>query len=950
MSDLEKTIKIIFSGVDDLSKPIANIETAFGKINSSVISATQPLADFAAGIEKTDVVLAAVAVGGLVLAAQAYGEFESTMLKVKGVLNASSEDYDRLTAVTRDLGATTKYTAQQAAEGLLVLAQAGLDTDDAIVALPITLNLAQGAMIDVATASEIALKAMNNFGLGVGDLEHVGDVLLATANLSMSSVTELGEGMKMVSPIAHSLGMTIEETSAVLGNLADAGYKGEMGGTALRNILVALIAPTDNATKLFKEMGVDTHELGIDLAGSRAALESLGVTIKDESTGNMRAFPEIMDDIIVGLQRLPDPMDQTSALMTIFGKRGGPQMAALLEQGTGSIQDMMDKIKAMGNITQTMADDVKTSMDYAIKIVVSSLEGVALSIGKGIKDGVVAGSSGLSLALNAVVSEIDKGSFKPLFDLFNELGVDLGEFFKGVAAALPEAMAGLDFSDLVQSLQDLGDALYKAFVDVFGEIDFTKPEDLRDAMQKVIDVFELFINVNKGLVEGLTPFVKGLADMVQKFLEASDGVDQLVGKISGFAQGINSAGKMLEWIGPLFSIFTGATVLNVIANIGNITAGLAALAASPIIAGSVAIAAAIGSMQLAAEGAGIEFVSLRQFLGGAWIDEAKAAYAQVEAALEYLGISAADASDDIGGMSGSMREFRELTEDLDQDLEVQIALEAEDAKEQMQYLISDREQLLDFTEFTIGANTVEAHAKLLTLQESLDLLASGAEIPANVKLDPRTLDDANLALTGFMKDASGKVIDIRTGVEQAALDKVKTKLDTEIPKEKLLEIKLQGEIDTELAKIKANAESLQTAMEWTAKLEIATVEADAKRVVAAFENASSVISSISSEISSLMDKDWGKVTDSQQYYLLRDAAIQALKIQKETHEANMKLLDVQTKYEEAKLWRMQSNKALITIDSTGLEPALETIMWQILQKVQLKANEDQVQFLLGIQS
>jgi 23S rRNA pseudoU1915 N3-methylase RlmH len=138
-------------------------------------------------------------------------------------------------------------------------------------------------------------------------------------------------------------------------------------------------------------------------------------------------------------------------------------------------------------------------------------------------------------------------------------------------------------------------------------------------------------------------------------------------------------------------------------------------------------------------------------------------------------------------------------------------------------------------------------------------------------------------------------------------------------------------------------------MEWTAKLDIAVAESDAKRMEAAFDSASTSIEAVSKEITSLFSKDWDDMSWAE-FDAVREATTQALKIQKETHDANMKLLDAQTAYEEAKLKRMQSGDALVSIDSSGLEPALETIMWQIIQKVQLKANEDHVQFLLGIQS
>jgi len=972
MSDLEKTIKIIFSGVDDLSKPMSAMDNAFGKLNDQVTSITQPLADFAASIEKVDAVLAVAIVGGIAASVSAYSEFESAMIKVKAVMGASEEDYQKLTELTRTLGAETMFTAQEAAEGLLVLAQAGLDADQALVALPTTLKFAQGGMIGIEEASEIALKAMNNFGLGVADLERVTDVLLATANLSMTSITDLGEGMKMVSPIANSLGMSIEETSAVLAKMADAGYKGEMGGTALRNILVAMIAPTDNASKLFKKLGVDTEELGIDLESCRTAMASLGVKIKDESTGNMRAFPDIMNDIIAGLDRLPDPMDKTATLMAAFGKRGGPQMAALLALGTDAIKDMLDKIKEAGNVTQLMADEVEKSLKYAIKVVISSFEGLGLEIGKGLKDGIVSGSQGLTTLVNAVVSEINAGSFQPLLDVFNDLGEDVKEYLVGIAQALPEAMDGVDFAGLVKSLQDLGNSILNVFKNAFGDLDLTRPADLAKAIQTVIDVSTKFVQVNKGLVEGLQPFIQGMVDLGKKFLESPEGVAELTGKIAGFGQGLNSASKALENIGPLLTLFTGSAILSAITNIGTIAAALASVPAAGVIAATTAVgglatgAYLLTSKILEADEAMDKIdktmaMSCEEVLAVKEAAEASAAalakIPEVKKLMFQTDLDTAiEAMEDLNTCvttfpEGFTTEFTLEKEKAQADLnEMRFQFEAFPPQTFLEF-ITDKKQIDDVALEVEGIpklNEMIFAAKMENAEYIQDFMSEiGQDRNANFIID--ITSDSREKFTSEMKEIvneDGTTTWVNVGVDADSMKATKKELD-EIPTEKQIEIKLQGQIDKELAMIEANAENVQAAMEWSAKLDIATVEADAQRMEAAFENTGSAIASYAGEIEGLFKKDWDKMNMAE-FTAVRDAAAQALKLQLETHKANMKLIESQVKYEEAKAYALMYKKNEILIDTTGVEPALEEVMWQIIQKVQIKANESASQFLLGI--
>jgi hypothetical protein len=136
-------------------------------------------------------------------------------------------------------------------------------------------------------------------------------------------------------------------------------------------------------------------------------------------------------------------------------------------------------------------------------------------------------------------------------------------------------------------------------------------------------------------------------------------------------------------------------------------------------------------------------------------------------------------------------------------------------------------------------------------------------------------------------------------------------------------------------------------MEWTAKVDIAGIEGDTKRMEAAFASVSSEISSLSTLTGDLFSQNWSEMGIAQES-ALRQKIRETSKQAQEAHDANMALIEAKTKSEAAKAQKMNSKDALIKIDSTGLEPALEMIMWQILQKVQLKANEDHASFLLGI--
>jgi len=163
--------------------------------------------------------------------------------------------------------------------------------------------------------------------------------------------------------------------------------------------------------------------------------------------------------------------------------------------------------------------------------------------------------------------------------------------------------------------------------------------------------------------------------------------------------------------------------------------------------------------------------------------------------------------------------------------------------------------------------------------------------------------------------------------------------------------KLEGDIDISLKQIKTSAETIQAVFEWEAKLDIAQVEADAKIVAAAFDAAGSSVdatASAAADMFSSLAGNWenidGFMAKGNMMALIReqmDMEREALSIQRDLTEATIE-------YMQAKSDALRDGDGLIKIDSSGLEPALEMVMWQILEKVQLRASEEAAEFLLGL--
>lgn len=258
-------------------------------------------------------------------------DFEAAMSRVEAATGASAAELKLLHKAAEDAGATSKYTSVQAANALETLAKAGLDAKNAIAALPAVLSLAQAGDIELGRASEFLTKAVMGMGLAFTDARRVADVLALGANATNTSVTGLAEALSYAAPVAHSMGLSLESTVAIIGKFADAGIDASRAGTALNSILSQF---SDPASKFRQELG----SAGIITGNFETALHELAKA---------------------------GPAGQKAILAV--GTEAGPALRALLGQGMGALDGLTEKLRtAEGSAAATakvMQNNLLGSLD-----------------------------------------------------------------------------------------------------------------------------------------------------------------------------------------------------------------------------------------------------------------------------------------------------------------------------------------------------------------------------------------------------------------------------------------------------------------------------------------------------------------------------------------------------------------------------------------------------------
>ena len=208
--------------------------------------------------------------GGLMVVAQAtraISEFEETMALAGKVSRASGDQFDRMAKQAKMLGSTTRFTAAEAADGLLFLARAGFEAEQAIAALPATLDLAAAGVMGLGEAADLASNVVKQFGLEAEQTVRVVDALIIVSNRANTNVSQLGEALKYAGPVAGAVGLSVEQTAAALGALGDAGIQASLAGTNLRGIMAGLLGPTSKAKAAIAKMGLSLEDLDVEANG-----------------------------------------------------------------------------------------------------------------------------------------------------------------------------------------------------------------------------------------------------------------------------------------------------------------------------------------------------------------------------------------------------------------------------------------------------------------------------------------------------------------------------------------------------------------------------------------------------------------------------------------------------------------------------------------------------------
>lgn len=293
------------------------------------------------------------------MAVKTFASFDDSMRNVQAVSGATGAEFQQLTQLAKDLGASTAWSASQSADAMGYLALAGWDTNQIMAATPGLLDLASAASMDLAGAADIVSDVMSAFGMSAEEAGKAADMFAATSSKANTDVPQLGEALKYVGSAANAAGMDLAQTNAVLGVLADSGIKGSMAGTTM----VSMLNDLKNKSK-----------------DGAVAIGTTSVALYDQA-GNMRDLGTIMGDVEKATAGMTTKQ-RDAALGAIFGTEAMKGANIMLSTGSKRYKELEEAIRNSDGTAKHMAETMEGGIGGSIRSLMSAIESLAISFGE----------------------------------------------------------------------------------------------------------------------------------------------------------------------------------------------------------------------------------------------------------------------------------------------------------------------------------------------------------------------------------------------------------------------------------------------------------------------------------------------------------------------------------------------------------------------------------------
>jgi len=537
MSDLQKTVEIIFGSRDELSPMFNSIDQQFENLTGKVRDDTAALANFTDTILKVDTALAALAIGGMAYAIKTAGEFSGKFGEISTLITETGAPVDAFKQQILDYSTQSVKSIDEINQAIYNAISAGVDYKSSIEFINAAEKLSVTGRANLADTTKVLISTLNAYGAGTDQATKYSDIMFTTVKMGQTTLTELSTQLSKVTGIAASSGVPFETLAAAIAALTVSGLPTEQALTGIKAALSNIVSPSSEATKLAAALGIQFNATALQTRGFEGVLWDAWRA----TGGNTEQMAKLFGSI-----------EALNAVLILASDKTGKFKASLeaTNQAAGIVQENYAKVvDEFGNLNTKLMNTI-----------------TAMVVGVGEKllpmySQIVTSTGGISEGIRTAVTS---GAFDPIFAYLTDFGKKVADILKQIGVNLPEAMKGLDFSGLIGSFDALGGALRNAFVAVFSDIDLTTVEGLHLAIQKIIDGMTALTNVTRGIIDGMQPLFAALGYAIEHFSEMDENTSSFIGTALGLAKTLNVVAENAGLMTAALSLFSGKIIIDIV--------------------------------------------------------------------------------------------------------------------------------------------------------------------------------------------------------------------------------------------------------------------------------------------------------------------------------------------------------------------------------------------------
>jgi TP901 family phage tail tape measure protein len=874
MADLEKTVAVIFKGDDQISKTISNISRSFSGFSTMAQNVAEPLANIAEGVLAADAALSAMAIGGMAIAIRESGKFGDAFNEIATLIDVPRENLDGFRRDILDYAKDSTASFEEINGAVYQAISFGNDYADSLDFLRSAEKLNVAGKGDLISTTELLAGTLNAYGESVDKAGRYSDVFFTVVKDGKTTLREQAEGLSQVTSLAAEANVPVEVLGAALAALTASGDPTTLALTKIKGILSAIIKPSQGAAEAAKQLNLDF---------SLAALESKGLA------GFLHEVFEATGGNASEMTKLFGRVEALNGALSLGADRSGAFARAL--------EDMRDVSGTVDAAYQKMADNISI-INQSIE---NNIRAVLIALGDQMIGGYIEVAGGIKEVFQGIGTAIDAGTFAPLFEAFDQFAAELATFLQGMASAMPDALAQLDFSGFIGALRDLGGAIG----DLFGDIDLTDADDLADVMQEIIDTGEALIRVTSGMALAFKPYFDALRLAIQEVNSWDAETQTSFGKVLLAAEMVVRAGVLV--VGAMAAIEQSGTDIR---NVFDVVVG--------------SIRAAWNSLQVA-------FDTVASIVVNAVIDILDAVEPLTRLpGMEGLNQSIKDIRESLGYMSEAIRidsagQMQEVLNGLGQAMDGftgsagEAAAAAGTVAERVREIPEEKTTFLEFSDDIARQDIIEFERFYL---DKINTDGTTIEILPIIAPDGSVLNELNQTL-----DRAQSAADSDPPV-------IKPEVDTE-------------EAESQLERLRIGAGLIEEAMRLEAEVDIAMAQEATRRLQAAFDSVNVSIQSTGETLVGLFGA-LNEVEGISNRWLVEDAIRQEIDLRQQAFNLQSRLVNSTIALNKAQSERLESGDAFITISTEGLTPALELVLMEIVERIQMQVISSGSQALIDL--